>query len=150
MNYWAHDTVQKVDVLSGCFWMVRRKALNEVGLLDEDFFIYGEDLDWCRRFHEVDWDVVFYPEAKAIHIGGASSSNAPIKFYMEMQKADMQYWRKHHGRIAAAIDRMIILLHHTLRVFVRALQYAFCQSHRETVGFKLRRSAACIRWVLHI
>jgi GT2 family glycosyltransferase len=150
MNYWAHDTVQKVDVLSGCFWMVRRKALNEVGLLDEDFFIYGEDLDWCRRFYKTGWDVVFYPEAKAIHIGGASSSNAPIKFYMEMQKADLQYWRKHHGRIAAAIDRMIILLHHTLRVFARALQYAFCQSHRKTVGFKLRRSAACIRWVLHI
>ena len=150
MNYWAHDTVQKVDVLSGCFWMVGRQALNQVGLLDEEFLMYGEDIDWCRRFHQAGWDVVFCPNAEAIHIGGASSANAPIRFYLEMQKADLQYWRKHHGRVAAAVYRMIILLHHTLRVFARALQYAFCPSRRETVSFKLRRSIACIRWVLHI
>jgi GT2 family glycosyltransferase len=51
MKYWAHDEVRKVDVITGCFWMVRRKAIDEVGLIDEDFFIYGEDIDWCKRFH---------------------------------------------------------------------------------------------------
>ncbi len=50
MNYWNHDSVRSVDALSGCFWMVRRKALKEVGLLDEDFFLYGEDIDWCKRY----------------------------------------------------------------------------------------------------
>lgn len=150
MNYWNHDSVRSVDALSGCFWMVRRKALNEVGLLDENFFIYGEDLDWCKRFHKAGWDILFYPDAEAIHIGGASSANAPIKFYLEMQKADLQYWRKHHGKIGKAGYTVVILLCNVLRVFARVLQYAFWPSRRETVGFKLRRSAACIRWVFHI
>ena len=150
MNYWNLDSVRSVDVLGGCFWMVRRKSLNEVGLLDEDFFIYGEDLDWCRRFHQVGWDIVFYPMAEAIHIGAASSNNAPIRFYLELQKAGLQYWRKHHGKIGTASYTIIILIHNTLRVVARALQCAFWPSRRETVGFKLRRSIACIRWVLHI
>ncbi len=150
MNYWNHDSVRSVDALSGCFWMVRRKSLNEVGLLDEDFFVYGEDLDWCKRFHKAGWDILFYPDAEAIHIGGASSANAPIKFYLEMQKADLQYWRKHHGKIGKAGYAVVILLHNALRVIARALQYAFWPSRRETVGFKLRRSLACIRWILNL
>ena len=150
MKYWAHDEIRKVDVLSGCFWMVRRAALDAVGLLDEDFFIYGEDIDWCRRFHQAGWDVVFYPGAKALHTGGASSANAPIKYYLEMQKADLKYWRKYHGRIGAASYMMIILLRHVTRVIARVFQYVFYPSRRETIRFKLRRSTACIRWVLHI
>jgi GT2 family glycosyltransferase len=118
-------------------------------LLDEDFFLYGEDLDWCRRFHKAGWDVVFYPGAEAIHIGGASSANAPIKFYLEMQKADLRYWGKHHGKLGKAGYTMIILLRHTLRAIARALQYAFCLSSREMICFKLRRSLACIRWICH-
>ena len=147
MKYWAHDKERKVDVITGCFWMVRRKAIDEAGLLDEDFFIYGEDIDWCRRFHKAGWDVVFYPEAQAIHIGRASSSNAPIKFYLEMQKADVQYWRKHHGRIGRAGYLAIILIRQTLRVVSGAFRYITRPSARESTCFKLKRSLACIRWL---
>jgi len=150
MKYWAHDKVRKVDVITGCFWMVRREAIDEVGLLDEDFFIYGEDIDWCKRFHNAGWDVVFYPGAEAIHIGGASSGNAPIKFYLEMQKADLHYWRKHHGRIGRAGYLAIILIRQTLRVVFGAIRYITHPSKRESTCFKLKRSLACVRWVLHI
>lgn len=57
----------------GAFMMVRRKAMEEVGIWDEDFFFYGEDLDWCYRFKERDWKVMFYPHCKIIHHKGASS-----------------------------------------------------------------------------
>jgi len=150
MNYWPHDSIRSVDALSGCFLMVRREAMNEVGLLDEDFFIYGEDIDWCRRFHQAGWDVVFFPNAKAIHVGAASSANAPIKFYIEMQKADLQYWRKHHGRVGQVIYSMIIILRQALRIIHGAFQYIIHPSQRKTNSFKLKRSLACIRWVLHI
>ena len=150
MNYWAHDTVRKVDAIGGMFWMVRRQAINEAGFLDEDFFLYGEDIDWCRRFHAAGWDVMFYPGAEAVHLGGASSSNAPIKFYIEMQKADLQYWRKYHGKLGKASYTMVILLHNVLRVIARAIQYAFCLSSKDRIGFKLRRSLACIRWIFHL
>lgn len=144
MDYWNHDSIRSVDVLSGCFWMVRRKALDEVGLLDEDFFIYGEDIDWCKRFHEAGWDMMFYPEAEAIHFGGASSSNAPIRFFLEMQKADLQYWRKHHGQFGVLIYWIIILLRQLARIPTYILMYIFQAKHREIWRFKLRRAFACI------
>ncbi len=150
MSYWSHDSIRSVDVLSGCFWMVRHEAVDEVGLLDEDFFIYGEDIDWCKRFHKVGWDIVFYPEAQAIHYGHASSSNAPIKFYLEMQKADLQYWRKHHGRIGESGYLLIILLRQVLRVIFGVVKYVIKPSARKTTSFKVKRGLACVRWVLHV
>ena len=144
MKYWAHDTERKVDVLSGCFWMVRREAIDDVGLLDEDFFIYGEDIDWCKRFHKQGWDVVFYPGADAIHFHGASSSNDPVRFYLEMQKADLHYWRKHHGRLGQLTYRMIILVRQLVRIPVFALTYIFWVKNRSIIRFKLKRAFACI------
>jgi len=150
MNYWAHDVIRKVDAIGGMFWMVKRQALDKVGLLDEDFFIYAEDVDWCRRFHNADYDVVFCPAAEAIHYGGKSSSNAPIKFFIEMQKADIQYWVKHHGKFLVVVYKIIVLLRHSIRAVTRTIQYSFCLSRRETIRFKLKRSVACILWILHI
>jgi len=144
MKYWALDVERKVDVLSGCFWMLRRAALDEVGLLDEDFFIYGEDIDWCKRFHQAGWDVMFYPGAEAIHFGWASSNNAPIRFYIEMQKADLQYWEKHHSKAAQMIYWMIILLRQLVRIPVYAVRYVVYVKKRETIRFKLKRAFACI------
>ncbi len=150
MDYWSYDSIRSVDELSGCFWMVRREALDEVGLLDEDFFIYGEDHDWCKRFRKAGLDIVFYPGAEAIHLGGASSANAQIMFHLELQKAGLQYWRKHHGRIGKVSYAAVILLRETIRVIARGFQYIFWPSQRETSGYKLRRSIASIRLILHI
>ncbi len=150
MKYWDHDEVRKVDVITGCFWIVRREAVDNVGLLDEDFFIYGEDVDWCRRFNQSGWDIAFNPDAEAVHFGGASSSNAPIKFYLEMQKADIKYWEKHHGKIGKVCYTMIVLIHNILRVIAGALRYPLWPSRRENIRLKLKRSIACIRWILHI
>lgn len=148
MKYWSHDETRKIDALSGCFWMVRREALDEVGLLDEDFFFYGEDIDWCRRFHNAGWNVVFYPGAEAIHYHGASSSNAPVRFYIEMQKADLQYWRKHHGRLSQSAYWMIILLRQSVRLPVYVLIYIFRPGARSNAIFNLKRALTCIRWLL--
>ena len=56
LSHWPHETHTEVDILSGCFWLVRREAVAiRVGLLDESFFMYGEDMDWCRRFWSCEW-----------------------------------------------------------------------------------------------
>ncbi len=145
MKHWAHDEVRSVEVITGCFWLVRRQAVDNVGLLDEDFFIYAEDIDWCRRFRKAGWDIVFYPKAQVIHISGASSKNAPIKFYLEMQKADMLYWRKHNGKAMAYIYLTIIFIRHLLRLPVRAFIYLVSPSRRNVLSYKMARSMACIR-----
>lgn len=150
MEYYAHDTIRSAEVLNGCFLMVRRKALAEIGLLDESFFIYGEDVDWCKRFRDSTWEVVFYPNAEAIHYGGASSSKAPIKFYIEMQRADLQYWIKHHGAAKSIVYTLTSLLHQLLRVIGYTVKYICVPSMRDKSLFKIKRSLACLIWLMKI
>ena len=146
--YWTHDAIRKVEVLSGCFWCVRREALESVGMLDEKFFMYSEDIDWCRRYRDAGWDVVFYPHAEAIHFGGVSSSNSPIRFYIEMQKADIQYWEKHHGNFMKYFYRSILYLFQINRIIGNSLLYVFYLNKKEEKLFKIRRSTSCLRWLI--
>jgi GT2 family glycosyltransferase len=147
MQDFAHDTVRDVDVLNGWFWVVRRKAFDQVGLLDERFFMYGEDIDWSYRFHQSGWRAVFYPGASALHYGGASSANAPIRFYVEMQRANLQYWEKHSNALGKFGYLASSWLHHILRIFGYAILYSLRRSKRDEAAYKVRRSFASILWL---
>jgi len=139
---------QEADILSGCFWVVRRTALADVGLLDEDFFIYAEDKDWCRRFWTAGWNIVYLPEAEAIHHGGASSSREPVQFYVEMHRANLQYWRKHHGWLSWISIRLIMLLHQCARIVAGTVLSFVVRSRRETILLTVKRCRACARFLL--
>ena len=69
MSDFDHETTTPVEVLNGWFVLVRRSALDRVGLLDPQFFMYGEDVDWCYRFHEAGEKIIFFAESEAIHYG---------------------------------------------------------------------------------
>ncbi|MDR3569099.1 MAG: glycosyltransferase family 2 protein [Syntrophobacteraceae bacterium] len=116
MMNWDYSDTREVGSLSGCFWVIRRKALEDVGQLDTRFFIYGEDMDFCRRLHEVGWKVIFYPEALIVHHGGASSGSDPARFWIEMQRANLQYWSKYNGRASTFAYYSCLLLHNLVRV----------------------------------
>lgn len=73
MTYKNEDKVEEIDSCVGAFMIVRSEAQKEVGLLDENFFFYGEDLDWCFRFKEKGWKILYNPKVKIIHYKGASS-----------------------------------------------------------------------------
>ncbi|MDA8089842.1 MAG: glycosyltransferase family 2 protein [Actinomycetota bacterium] len=148
MTYWPHDSTREVDIINGCFWLVRRTALQQVGVLDERFFIYGEDMDWCKRFWDDGWKVEYFYQAKAVHYGGASSSNAPVRFFIEMNRANLKYWRKHHSRPAQMGYLVIIMLHYLIRYLGAALQYATRPAGRADATFKIKRSVALLRWLL--
>jgi GT2 family glycosyltransferase len=147
LYYWPQDSLREVDILTGCFWLIPRPALEQVGLLDEAFFIYGEDMDWCKRFWDKGWQVVFVPSAEAIHYGGGSSSNAPIRFYIEKQKADLQYWKKHHADLAVICYLLVSSLH----MFLRIVGYSFgvlLNPTEPSRRYKVKRSLACLKWIL--
>ncbi len=93
--------------------MIRRNAIDDVGLLDQSFFIYGEDIDYCKRFADRGWQGVFVSDAEAINYAGASSSNAPLRFYIEIQKDNLSYCRKHGGRISELGYKAILVVHHS-------------------------------------
>ncbi len=144
MKYWAHDSIKAVDVINGCFWAVRRKAIEEVGLLDEDFFMYGEDMDWCKRFNNAGWNVVYFPLAEALHYGGASSSRSPIRYYVEMHKANLKFWRKHYGNFSRSVYWCLILLHQSLRALGYSIYFLFVPQKRDISSYKIKRGIAVI------
>jgi GT2 family glycosyltransferase len=150
MRYWAHNDVRPVDILSGCFWVIRRRALEKVGLLDEQFFMYAEDKDWCKRFWDAGWSVLYFPGAEAIHFGGGSSSREPVRFALELNRANLRYWKKHYGTVRQLGFRLLLLLHYTVRIISTAIQYAVTPSQRESLLLKLDGSLACGRSILFI
>ena len=147
MDSYAYDVVDNVEMLTGWFWMVPRDALEIVGGLDERFFMYGEDIDWCHRFRAAGWQVVFYPDAYALHYGAASSDKAPTRFYVEMRRANLQYFRKYHGRLGVLGYRFAIWVHEIARVIGYSVLYCFKRRRRPEAAFKIRRGIACVRWL---
>lgn len=147
MTDFRFDAIKDVDVLNGWFWIARREAVEQVGPLDQRFFMYGEDVDWCKRFHSAGWRVVFYPEAEAVHYGGASSSNAPVRFYLEMQRANLQFWEKHHGRASRQVYLLMAWLNHVVRILGYGAVYLTARSSRSVAAFKIKRSWACMLWL---
>jgi len=147
MTYFTHDSIRKVNVLPGCFLMVRRKALHEVGLLDERFFIYGEDKDWCKRFWDKNWQVVFFHKAEVVHFAEASSSRAPVRFAKEKLKANYQYWDKHHGWIGKKLFLFMMIFHHSVRLGVWSIAGLLRSSNRGDNVNRIRSYATCLGWL---
>ncbi|MGB2624544.1 MAG: glycosyltransferase family 2 protein [Candidatus Acidiferrum sp.] len=145
MFYFPHDRTLPVDVLVGCFSMIRREAFDTVGLLDEGLFMYGDDVDWCRRARNVGWEVVFYPGAQAIHDRGKITAPYPVRFAVAQQRSVLHYWTKHHGFWGVLGVRGIMFFHHFLR-YASALLSGLAHS-REMAQDDVRKqvSGACIR-----
>ena len=142
------DSPTPVEILSGCFLVVSRSALEDVGLLDEAFFIYGEDMDWCKRFWRADRRVVFVPAAEAIHYGGASSSNAPLRFFVEMQRADLQYWQKHHSRTSVTLYLVLSVLHHMVRILGHGVAAVTVAKESGSHLHRAKCSSVCLKWMM--
>jgi len=90
------DIEHSVDSLVGAFMMVRKETINEVGMLDETFFMYGEDIDWCYRIKEAGWKIIYNPSAYITHLKGASSKKKPLKIIYEFHRAMYIFHRKHY------------------------------------------------------
>ena len=148
MPEYRYDRTEDVEVLTGWFWMVPRRALHEVGGLDERFFMYGEDLDWSYRFRQLGWRVVFYSDAQAIHHGAASSARAPCRFYVEKVRANLRYFRKHYGGFCAIGFIVTMVIHEVLRIAAYTVLYCIKGDQRPVSAFKLRRSISCLGWVV--
>lgn len=147
MLHWDHDTEESVEVLSGCFWMVRRKVVEQVGGLDERFFFYAEDVDWCKRFRDAGWKVMLAPKATTTHFGGVSSANKPFRYSIELHRANLAYWRKHYGPIGMAVYHALSVIHHTVRLALRGAELNF-RDRDQDVAHKFERSRLCLRWLL--
>lgn len=89
------DKTVEVDALSGSCMMVRRQAIDKIGLLDEDIFMFGEDIDWCWRIKQAGWTVFYLPTAVIYHVHGASSRLRPVGATINLHKGMEVFYRKH-------------------------------------------------------
>ena len=147
MASYPYDKTEDVEVLTGWFWMVPRAALEQVGGLDERFFMYGEDLDWSHRFLKARWRVVFFAEAEALHYGAASSGQAPTRFYVEMIRANLQYFRKHYGWLGGLGFLLATGIHDALRLVVHSIMYCLSRYRRPQSALAVSRCLSCLRWI---
>ena len=91
------NEVYEIDCLTGAFMFIRKAALDDVGLLDETFFMYGEDIDLCYRIKKSGWKIIYKKKKKITHLKGASSKKQKSKLIYEFYRAMYIYYKKHHS-----------------------------------------------------
>lgn len=96
LTYLHEDEPAEVDAINGAFMMLRREALLQVGLLDEEFFMYMEDLDWCYRFRQCGWKIFYDPTTSVIHLKGQSGKKTSSKMIRAFFESMELFCRKHY------------------------------------------------------
>ena len=118
MGYWNHDDLREVDQPMGACLMFRKKALEEVGILDEQFFMYFEEVDLCFRIKKSGWKIYFIPDAQVIHLENKSSDMVWDKAHIYFFESMVKYFRKNLGNLKTFILKIIILKGIFIRFFI--------------------------------
>ena len=113
---WDHSSVRECDWLPGCYYLIRREVIDQVGLFDPRYFLYYEEVDHCKRVTKAGWKVVYYPHTTVVHIGGESAKsvgelNATSRQISNLQiESELLYFRKHHGLIGLTSHMLLVSL----------------------------------------
>ncbi|MBA2462386.1 MAG: glycosyltransferase family 2 protein [Actinobacteria bacterium] len=126
----AHDEVREAEFVMGACMLVRREAVEEIGPLDEAFFLFSEETDWCYRFAQAGWKTLFYPGAECVHVGGASHGG---RLFRENVRGHLRFLAKHRGVDYA--ERARRLLRVTLRLRGLVFRGERGRMYREVAGW---------------
>lgn len=97
LTYLDENQTYEVDCLAGAFMLVRAAAIHQIGLLDEEFFMYGEDIDWCYRIKARDWKIVYYADAEILHYkGGSKHGPEKTRLTQEFYRSMYLFYNKHY------------------------------------------------------
>lgn len=108
--YLAEDEVGEVECLTGAFMLMPKAVLDKVGVLDEDFFMYGEDIDLCYRIKEAGYKILYYPEVQTTHYKGGSSKKKRSKVIYDFHNAMWIFYKKHYyAKYNMWINRLVYI-----------------------------------------
>jgi GT2 family glycosyltransferase len=116
MTWWDRNDVREVDVITGCFMLVRRETIEQTGNMDESFFMYGEETDWCYRLKKNGWKVMFTPVGQIIHFGGQSTQQKRVEMILQLRGSILLFIKKHKCFLSQIIARLLTALFFFLRV----------------------------------
>lgn len=109
------DEPRAVDWVMGAAVILRREALDEVGLFDESFFLYSEEVDLQARLHRAGWEVHYFPRVSVVHHESQFSADIPERRINEMWRSRHRYWRKHHSGAGARVAALATGAHYAVR-----------------------------------
>lgn len=125
MTYWNLDDTREVDSLMGAVLLLRREAIEQVGGLDEQFFMYSEEVDLCYRLWRAGWSVCFVHTATAMHLWGGSARRVPAETFLRLYRSRVQFFQKHYGEATALGLRLILFAGSLIRVAGGTLSLIF-------------------------
>ena len=123
------DEIYEIDCLTGAFMFMRKDALDMAGLLDETFFMYGEDIDLCYRIKKAGWKIIYYGKSRITHLKGASSKKQKNKLIYEFYRAMYIYYRKHHAGESSFIVNIIVYIGIAVLCCVKLFLNLFKKKH---------------------
>ena len=112
------DQTIEIDAVMGAYLMIRRSVIDKIGLLDEDYFMYGEDLDWCWEAKQAGYKVVYYPKAEITHYKYGSSQLIPFKTIRMAHDAMKIFYQKHYAEQYNWLFNQIVYLGISLRMYL--------------------------------
>lgn len=134
------NSTQEVDWLVGACLMVRREVIQQVGMLDESFFMYSEELDWCYRIGKAGWSIVYLPQAEVVHHYGQSSEKDLPHRHIHFNMSKYRFFRKHYGVLCAELLRVFILGTYLFQMVEEGMKLAL--RHKP----QLRRQRLALLW----
>jgi GT2 family glycosyltransferase len=140
LEFWSHDQIREVDWIIGACLMVKKHVIDEVGLKDEDFFMFHEETDWCYRSNILGWKTVFLPTSSIIHFGGHTTKVIwGRKLVLRYYEGKHLFIKKHYGNRKLLIHRFLmsnLILMRLARYLVRSTVYQLPKEEkRETFEF---------------
>jgi N-acetylglucosaminyl-diphospho-decaprenol L-rhamnosyltransferase len=146
VDYYAADLPEgqpaEVDWLVGAALMVRRAVWEQVGVLDEGFFMYSEELDWQRRIKAAKWKIVYLPEARVRHFEAQSSAQVPAATHIRFNTSKVRYFRKYHGPLAGEFLRWYLLSQFAFQLVLEGVKGAL--GHKRA----LRQARVAAYWAV--
>ena len=130
MEEWDTTQPREVEVIKGACLVLRREALDEVGLLDEQYFMYTEEMDLCYRLAQAGWKLYWVPQAQVIHYGEASSKQVAEEMYIQLYRSKVQFHRKFGGEGRALWFKVLVALAYVPRWVVAGVGQLFSQRWR--------------------
>ncbi|MBN1217560.1 MAG: glycosyltransferase family 2 protein [Anaerolineae bacterium] len=142
MNDWDLAIPHQVQVIQGAALMLRRKALNQVGLLDDKYFMYTEEVDLCHRIQTAGWLLYWVPQAQVVHYGGQSTQQIAAEMFLCLYQSKLIFIRKHYGRLSGLVYKFILTAATLARLLLAPLawleQNPKRQQHLTTAGHYCR------------
>ncbi|MBN1486627.1 MAG: glycosyltransferase family 2 protein [Anaerolineae bacterium] len=117
------DKINAVDWIKGAAMLTRRQVIEQIGGMDEGFFMYSEELDWCHRIKDAGWQVIYMPQAQIKHYEGKSSEQVIPARHIYFQSSKIRYTRKYFGKITAGVLRVWLMGQYIWQIAIEGLKW---------------------------